>query len=148
MNVIVSRTFSKIYGLAGLRIGYLVAKPDLIKKISKYAGDFPVSQTALAAAQSCLGDEEWMKSVRMRNAEARGVLTDYLDKRKIVPGKSVTNFVFFPATKDGKTILAKMDEKGYLMRIWDYKQKEWCRVSIGTADEMRGFVKAFDEILS
>jgi histidinol-phosphate aminotransferase len=148
MDVIVSRTFSKVYGLAGLRIGYLVAKPDLIKKISKYAGDFPVSQTALAAAQSCLGDEEWMKSVRTRNAEARAVLTDYLDKKKIVAGKSVTNFVFFPATKDGKTILSRMDEKGYLMRIWDYKQKEWCRVSIGTADEMRGFVKAFDDVIS
>jgi len=147
-NVIVSRTFSKIYGLAGLRIGYLVAKPDLIRKVSQYAGDFPVSQTALAAAQSCLGDEAWMKLVRTKNTEARAVLTDYLDKNKIGQGRSVTNFVFFPAAKDGKTILSKMDDKGYLMRIWDYKQKEWCRVSIGTADEMRGFVKAFDEVIS
>jgi histidinol-phosphate aminotransferase len=147
-NVIVSRTFSKIYGLAGLRIGYLVAKPDLIKKVAKYAGDFPVSQTALAAAQSCLGDEAWMKFVRAKNAEARSVLTDYLDKNKVAQGKSVTNFVFFPAAKDGKTILSRMEEKGYLMRIWDYKQKEWCRVSIGTADEMRRFVKAFDEVIS
>ncbi len=55
MNVVVSRTFSKIYGLAGLRIGYLVAKPDLIKKISQYGGDFPFSQTAIAAAKASLG---------------------------------------------------------------------------------------------
>jgi len=61
-------------------------------------------------------------------------------------GKSVTNFVFFPAPKDGKTILTTMEQKGFLMRIWDYKNREWCRVSIGTQDEMTRFVKAFDEI--
>jgi histidinol-phosphate/aromatic aminotransferase/cobyric acid decarboxylase-like protein len=41
-----------------------------------------------------------------------------------------------------------MEEKGYLIRIWDYKEREWCRVSIGTLNEMNGFVKAFDEVIS
>jgi histidinol-phosphate aminotransferase len=148
MNVVVSRTFSKIYGLAGLRIGYLVAKPDLIKKISKYGGDFPYSQTAIAAAKASLGDESFMAMVRSKNAAARKVLTDYLDQHKIFYGKSLTNFVFFPAQKDGKTILSKMEERGYLMRIWDYQQKEWCRVSIGTEEEMKGFVKSFSDFVS
>jgi len=148
MNVIVCRTFSKIYGLAGMRIGYIVAKPDLIKKISKYGGDFPISQTALAAATASLGDENFMSMVRSKNAAARKVMTDYLDQRKYFYGKSLTNFVFFPAPKDGKTILKKMEEAGYLMRIWDYQQKEWCRVSIGTEDEMKGFVKAFGDFVS
>lgn len=147
MNVIVSRTFSKVYGLAGLRIGYLVAKPDLVKKISKYGGDFPFSQTAIAAAKASLGDESFMAIVRSKNATARKVLTDYLDQHKIFYGKSLTNFVFFPAQKDGKTILSKMEERGYLMRIWDYQQKEWCRVSIGTEEEMKGFVKAFGDLV-
>ena len=146
MNVIVSRTFSKVYGLAGLRIGYIIARPDLIKKISKYAGDFPVSQTAIAAARASLGDDTFMAMVRSKNTVARKVLTDYLDQRKMFYGKSLTNFVFFPAPKDGKTILSKMEEQGYLMRIWDYQQREWCRVSIGTQDEMKGFVKAFEEV--
>lgn len=148
MNVVVSRTFSKVYGLAGMRIGYIVAKPDLIKKISKYGGDFPMSQTAIAAAQASLGDESFMAMVRTKNAAARKVMTDYLEQRKYLYGKSLTNFVFFPAPKDGKTILKKMEEAGYLMRIWDYQQKEWCRVSIGTEDEMRGFVKAFGDFVS
>jgi len=147
MNVVVSRTFSKVYGLAGLRIGYLVAKPDLIKKISQYGGDFPYSQTAIAAAKASLGDENFMAMVRTKNAVARKVLTDYLDQHKIFHGKSLTNFVFFPAQKDGKTILKTMEERGYLMRIWDYQQKEWCRVSIGTEDEMKGFVKAFGDFV-
>jgi hypothetical protein len=61
-------------------------------------------------------------------------------------GKSQTNVVLFPAPMDGKTILSKLDEKGFLIRVWDYQQKEWCRVSIGTADEMKAFVKVFDEV--
>ncbi len=148
MNVIVARTFSKVYGLAGLRIGYLISRPDLIKKVSKYCGDFPVSQPAIAAAKASLGNEAFMSMVRTKNAEARAVLTDYLDQHKIHYGKSVTNFVFWPAPMEGKQLLAKMDERGYLMRIWDYDQKEWCRVSIGTLDEMRGFVKSFGEVCS
>jgi histidinol-phosphate aminotransferase len=148
LNVIISRTFSKIYGLAGMRIGYLVARPDIIARIAQYAGDIPMSQTAIAAAMASLGDESFMKLTRTKNTEARAVLTGYLEKNKIFYGASVTNFVFFPAGKDGKTILSGMEEKGYLMRIWDYKQKEWCRVSIGTLEEMTGFVKAFDEVMA
>jgi histidinol-phosphate aminotransferase len=147
-NVVVSRTFSKIFGLAGLRIGYVVAHPDVIKKLSKFGDSISASQTAIAAAQASLGDEEFMQMVRQKNAEARKVLTDYLESRKYLHGKSEINVVFFPAPKDGKTILTKTEEKGYLIRIWEYQGKEWCRVSIGTTDEMKGFVKAFDEVIS
>jgi len=147
-NVVVSRTFSKIFGLAGLRIGYIVAHPDIIKKVQKFGDTISASQTAIAAAQASLGDEEFMQMVRVKNAEARKVLTDYLESKKYKHGKSEINVVFFPAPKDGKTILAKMEEKGYLIRIWDYQGMEWCRVSIGTTDEMKGFVKAFDEVIS
>ena len=144
-NVIVCRTFSKIYGLAGLRLGYLVAKPSLIQKIETYGGDIPMSQTGIAAALTSLGDSTLMNLTRTKNAEARAVLTNYLDSKNIFYGKSHTNFVFFSAPTSGKTILTKMEEKGYLMRIWEYQNKEWCRVSIGTIDEMKGFVKAFSE---
>lgn len=147
-NVIVARTFSKIYGLAGLRIGYTVAKPEITRKISSYGDEISASQTAIAAAVASLGDENFMSMVRAKNAEARKILTDYLERKKYPHGKSVINVVFFPAPADGKTILARCEEKGYLIRIWDYQNKEWCRVSIGTADEMRGFVKAFEEVIS
>jgi histidinol-phosphate aminotransferase len=145
-NVIVSRTFSKIYGLAGLRLGYLVAKPEIIRKIQKYGGDIPMSQTGIAAAIACLGDEDFMKLTRAKNAEARIVLTRYLDSKKYFYGKSLTNFVFFEAPTSGRTILNKLAEQGYLIRIWDYQQKEWCRVSIGTVEEMNGFVKALKHV--
>lgn len=147
MNVIVSRTFSKIHGLAGLRVGYIIAKPELINRIASYQHDIPVSTGSIAAAKACLGDEDFMKLTRTKNLEARAILTNYLDKSKIPYGKTYTNFVFFPAPKAGNTILTKMEEKGYLMRIWDYQDREWCRASIGTSDEMKGFVKAFDEVV-
>jgi len=148
LNVIVSRTFSKIYGLAGIRIGYIIAKPDIVKRINAFSHDIPVSHTAIAAAMAAYGDEPFMALTRTKNKEARSVLTSYLDKRKITYGNTVTNFVFFPAPKEGKLILTKMEEKGYLMRIWDYKGLEWCRISVGTLQEMNGFVKAFDEVIS
>jgi histidinol-phosphate aminotransferase len=147
-NLIVSKTFSKIYGLAGLRIGYIVAHPDVLKKVGKYGDTISPSQTALAAAKASLGDEDFMKMTREKNAIARKVLTDYLDQKKIFYGKPRTNVLLFPAPKDGKTILTQLEEKGFLIRIWEYQQKEWCRVSIGTAEEMKSFVKVFDEVIA
>lgn len=147
MNVIVSRTFSKIHGLAGLRVGYIIAKPELVNRIASYQHDIPVSTGSIAAAKACLGDEDFMKMTRAKNLVARATLTNYLDQKGISYGKTFTNFVFFPAPKAGNMILANMEEKGYLMRIWDYQDREWCRVSIGTMEEMKGFVKAFDEVI-
>jgi histidinol-phosphate aminotransferase len=147
-NLIVSRTFSKAYGLAGLRIGYIVCHPDLGKKIGQFGDTISPSQTALAAATTMLSDDEFVKSCREKNNASRKVLTDYLDKKKFQYGDSKTNVVFFLAPKDGKAILSKLDEKGFLIRVWEYQQKEWCRVSIGTKEEMTGFVKAFDEVIA
>jgi histidinol-phosphate aminotransferase len=147
-NIVVSKTFSKIYGLAGLRIGYVVGHPDTLKKIGQYGDTISPSQTAIAAAKASLGDEDFMKLTRGKNAIARKVLTDYLDQKKIFYGNSTTNVVLFPAPKDGKKILSQLDEKGFLIRVWDYQQKEWCRVSIGTQDEMKAFVKVFDEVVA
>lgn len=147
-NVIVSRTFSKIYGLAGLRIGYIVAKPDLIQKMVKYQTGTICSQPALAAAKASLGDEDFMAYTRKMNAEARQHLFNYLDSKKWFYGKSQANVVFFPAPKPGKQILEETEKRGYQIRIWDYQGKEWCRVSIGTLDEMKGFTKVFDEVVS
>lgn len=147
-NLLVTRTFSKIYGLAGLRIGYAIGHPDTLKKIGQYGDTISPSQTAIAAAKATLGDEDFMKLVREKNAVARKVLTDFLDQKKIFYGKSVNNVVLFPASMDGKKILSTLEEKGYLIRIWEYQNKEWCRVSIGTEDEMKGFVKAFDGMVS
>lgn len=145
-NVVISRTFSKIYGLAGLRIGYVVARPDLIRKISRYQMGIPISQLAIAAAKVSLGDNTFMELSRTKNNEARKILTHYLDSKKFFYGKSHTNFVFFDPQFNAQEIMSKLADQGIAIRVWDYNGKQWCRVSIGTAEEMKTFVKSFEGI--
>ena len=147
-NVIVSRTFSKVYGLAGLRVGYLIGQPDTLKKMAEKQIWGNNNQAGLAAAKASLEDKDFVAMTRKKNAEARQHLFNYLDSKKWSYGKSMANVVFFPAPIDGKTILEETEKKGYQIRVWDYQDKEWCRVSIGTLDEMKGFTKAFDQVIS
>ncbi len=147
-NVIVSRTFSKVYGLAGLRVGYVVASPATIKRMSNFQMGPIMNQAAIAAAKASLGDGEFAAYTRQKNGEALKFFTNYLDNKKWMYGKSRTNCVLFPAPKDGKMILTETEKKGFQIRIWDYQGKEWCRVSIGTLEEMKQFVKAFDEVVA
>ena len=146
-NVVVSKTFSKVYGLAGLRLGYVVGRPDLVKKIDKYHMGIANNQPALAAAKASLGDIDFMDYCRRKNAEARKHLTDYLDKKGIWYAKSHTNFVFFPAKIDAALVLSKLAEKGIRIRVWDYKDQQWFRVSIGTLEEMKIFTREFDSLV-
>ncbi len=146
-QVMVSRTFSKVYGLAGLRIGYAVAPPDVVRKLQRFQMGPVINQAALAAAKVSLNDKAFAELTRKKNTEALNFFQQYLDNKKWFHGKSRTNCVLFPAPKDGQTILAETEKRGYQIRVWDYQGKEWCRVSIGTLDEMKGFVKAFDEIV-
>jgi histidinol-phosphate aminotransferase len=147
-NVIVSRTFSKIYGLAGMRVGYIIAPPDIVRSLSKRQTGTIINRAALAAAEVTLGDSTFMEYTRKKNAEARKHLTDYLDSKKWFYGKSLTNKVFFPSPRKGSEILAETEKRGFQIRIWDYQQREWCRVSIGTLEEMKAFTRAFDEIVA
>ena len=146
-NVVVSKTFSKIYGLAGLRLGYLIAKPELTARIARYHMGISNNQPAIAAAKACFGDKDFMESCRRKNAEARAHLTSYLDKKGIWHADSHTNFVFFEAKENASQVLSKLDERGIAIRLWDYNQRQWYRVSMGTLDEMNIFTKAFDEIV-
>jgi histidinol-phosphate aminotransferase len=145
-NIIVSRTFSKIYGLAGCRIGYIVAQPEMIKKITKYQTGIPSNISGVAAAKASLGDEAFMELSRKKNAEARQHLTSYLKQKGLFYGESLTNFVFFDPKSDAKQILDKMLERNIIIRVWDYQDKQWLRVSIGTLEEMKTFTKAYEEI--
>ena len=146
-NVVVSRTFSKIYGLAGLRLGYVVGRPDLVKRIDKFHMGIANNQPALAAAKASLGDTAFMELSRKKNAEARKHLTDYLDKKGIWYAKSHTNFLFFPAKSDAAAVMSKLAERGIGIRVWDYKDQQWFRVSIGTLEEMKVFTREFDTMV-
>ncbi len=146
-NVIVSRTFSKVHGLAGLRIAYAIAPPDVIKKLARFQMGAVINQAALAAAKASLEDHEFAIYTRKKNNEALAYFSNYLSSKGWIHGKSRANVVLFPAPKSGKQILEQTLAKGFQIRVWDYKEKEWCRVSIGTLEEMKLFTKAFDEVI-
>jgi histidinol-phosphate aminotransferase len=149
-NVILTRTFSKIYGMAGLRIGYAVAHPDLIKKLRDHqmgGGLMTVSNTTLAAAQAALSDKEFNEDCRVKNAQARLYTINHLKERGFDIKSSATSFAFFPIEMEGQAFLGGMRNEGVGVRVWDYKGRQWCRVSIGTMDEMKLFTSAIDKVL-
>ena len=145
-NVIVSRTASKIHGLAGLRVGFAIARPDIIERLSRFATGNPNS-FGMQAARASLEDAQYQSFVKQRNAEGRALLTTALTKlgKRVAP--SQTNFVFFNVGMPLATFQTAMRTKGFLVGRAFPPYLDWCRVSIGTPDEMKAFVSALPEAL-
>ncbi|WP_025763656.1 pyridoxal phosphate-dependent aminotransferase [Dyadobacter tibetensis] len=145
-NVIVARTFSKIMGMAGIRVGYMAALPSFIEQISKITrGGMGISYTSIFAASASLDDKDFQGNTRKLNHEAKQYLYTELKNRGYEYIPSYTNFVLFPITFPGKELLTKMASKGVAVRSFDIMDKTWCRVSIGTMDEMKAFVGALNQ---
>ena len=154
-NVIISRTFSKVYGMAGLRIGYLVLRPgladDLFGKYSPYGRPNIMAQTnvlAVAAASEALKDTDFYKfSLKKANEEKDKIykLLDYLDLKYV---KSSTNFVFFESKKHIDKLSAEMLEKGVRVGRPFPPFYDWCRISTGTSEEVDIFIDSMLEIYS
>jgi histidinol-phosphate aminotransferase len=145
--VIVARTFSKIMGMAGIRVGYIAAQPAFLETINKITrGGMGISYTSIFAASASLDDKDFQGNTRKLNHEAKTYLYENLDKMgyKYIP--SYTNFVLFPISISGKELLTKMTAKGIAVRSFDIQNKPWCRVSIGTMDEMKAFVGALGQL--
>ena len=152
-NVIISRTFSKVYGLAGLRIGYLVLKPELADQLfgdySVYRRPNIMAQTnvlAVSAASEALKDEDFYKfSLDKANAEKDKIykLLDYLNLKYI---KSSTNFVFFESKKHINELSEQMLEKGVMVGRPFPPFYDWCRISTGTSEEVDVFMQAMLEV--
>ncbi|GAB2787119.1 histidinol-phosphate transaminase [Rhabdobacter roseus] len=146
-NVIVARTFSKIMGMAGIRVGYMAAQPEFLAQIQKITrGGMGISYTSIFAASASMDDTEFQVTTRKLNHEAKLYLYENLDKMgyKYIP--SYTNFVIFPIGMSGRDLLSKMSAKGIGVRAFEIQNKPWCRVSIGTMDEMKLFVGALQQI--
>lgn len=154
-NVIISRTFSKVYGMAGLRIGYLVLKPELADglfgKYSPYGRPNIMAQTnvlAVAAASEALKDTDFYKfSLKKANEEKDKIykLLDYLDLKYV---KSSTNFVFFESKKHIDKLSAEMLEKGVRVGRPFPPFYDWCRISTGTSEEVDRFIESMLEVYS
>ena len=137
-SVVVSRTASKLHGLAGLRCGFAIARPDIIKKLQQYVSGDPNVFGQLAANAS-IQDLEYQTFIKQKNQEGRTLLLNTLASlgRKVAP--SQTNFVFFHTGKAIQPVQQYFLSKGFIVGRAFPPFNDWCRVSIGTPDEMKQF---------
>lgn len=146
-NVIVARTFSKLYGFAGLRCGYVVAQPDTVKALSKYAvGAMSLSATTVAAALAAYQEKDFLQDAYRKTMASKEYLYTVLKKEGYEYIPSSTNFVLFPIKMEGMRFSAEMANRGVSIRFWKFNNKDWCRVSIGRMDEMQTFAEAFKQL--
>ncbi len=146
-NIIVARTFSKLYGFAGLRVGYIMAQPDMIKKLSDYTeGPMSISATSLQAAIASYQDTEFLQGALKKTIASRDYLYEVLKKEGYSYIPSSANFVLFPIKMDGPQFADEMMKRSVGVRHWKLNNKDYCRVSIGRMDEMEAFAAAFKEL--
>jgi len=146
-NIVVLRTFSKIHGLAGLRIGYAVGPADLIEVLHKTRQPFNVNSIAQIGALAALDDGEHQRQTKRVIDEGRAYLHEQLGKMKIpfVPGTA--NFVMLNVG-DGHAIFEKLLRQGIIVRpLKGYSLPEWVRVSIGTMEENKKLIAALKEVM-
>ena len=146
-NIIVARTFSKLYGFAGLRCGYVVAQPATLKDLSKYAvGNMSLSAPTVAAAIASYQEKEFLQDALKKTLASKEFLYSVLKKEGYEYIPSSANFVMFPIKMEGARFATEMSNRGVGIRFWKFNDKDWCRVSIGRMDEMQLFADAFKQI--
>ena len=148
-DVIVARTFSKIHGMAGLRIGYMIGKEETLNKISEITrGGMGITGPSIMAATTSMDGQGFLDSCKNKITEARNFTMNYLKENNYSYLPSQTNFVIFEIPMEGKVFLEKIYAKKVAVRAFKFWDKNWCRVSIGTLDEMKLFTKTLGEILA
>lgn len=146
-NLVVTRTFSKAYALAGLRIGYAVAHPGLIAVMERVRESFNVNLMGLAAAEAALDDEQHLRWTLARNAEQREALARGLRERGWFVHPSQTNFLLVEFGADAPAIEAGLLGQGVVVRpMAGYGLPDCLRITVGNADENRRLFAALDGI--
>ena len=146
-NVIVSKTFSKVYGLAGIRIGYLIARPDIAARLKKSIMAM-TNVLAIAAAEEALKDDEFYKFSIAKNAEGKENMYKTLDDIGLDYIKSHTNFVFFQSGRHINDLSEAMAKKGVLIGRPFPPLYNWARISTGTTEEVNAFCDALKSVYS
>ena len=144
-NVIVSKTFSKVYGLAGIRIGYLIARPDIADRLKSNIMAM-TNVLAIAAATEALKDDEFYKFSITKNMEGKNLIYQTLDDLKLPYVKSHTNFVFFNSGRHISKLSTQMKNEGVAIGRPFPPLYDWARISTGTTSEVTAFCNALKKI--
>jgi histidinol-phosphate aminotransferase len=148
-NLVVTRTFSKGYGLAGLRVGYLLAHPGLVAVLERVRESFNVNGPGLAACEAALADHVHLAWVRRQNAAEREALADALAARGLAVSPSQTNFLLVDFGRDAAPVEAGLVARGVVPRpMAGYGLPTCLRLTVGLRDENRRLLQALDEVLA
>ncbi len=146
------RTFSKGYGLAGLRVGYGIGAPDLIRAFDKVRNHFGVGRIAQAGALAALADQDWLARVKAEVAAAREGLSAIARANGLVPLPSATNFVTMDCGGDGaraRRVLQGLIARDVFVRMPFVAPQDRCiRVSCGRAADLEAFARVLPEALA
>ena len=147
-NLLIMRTFSKIYGLAGLRLGYGIAHPLLISAMEKVRQPFNINSLIQAGALAALDDDEHLRRTRENNRAGLRFFTEELGRLKLESIPSEANFVLV-RVGDGHQVFERMQRTGVITRpMGGYKLPEWIRITIGTSQENERCLAALKNALT
>jgi histidinol-phosphate aminotransferase len=149
-NLIVLRTFSKIYALAGLRVGYGMARADIVRALHQVRPPFNVNSLAQAAAQASLADPGQVPRSREVNHEGRAYLTRELEARGMGVTPTQANFIFIDTARDARRLGEELLCRGVVVRVgdWIFGSPTYIRVTIGTPGQNERFIEALDAAIS
>ncbi|NOD92962.1 pyridoxal phosphate-dependent aminotransferase [Ruegeria sp. HKCCD4884] len=151
-RVIRMRTFSKVYGLAGARVGYALGAPDLIAAFNKVRNHFGMNRAAQAGALAALQDQAWLSHIQARITEARDRIAAIARENGLDPLPSATNFVTIDCGRDGdfaKVVLDSLVAQGIFVRMpFAAPQNRCIRVSCGEAADLDAFAAALPKALA
>ncbi|MBP0622218.1 histidinol-phosphate transaminase [Cupriavidus consociatus] len=151
-NLMVSRTFSKAYGLAGLRIGYAVAQPALTDLLNRIRQPFNVNSVAQAAATAALGDAEFLRRSAELNRAGKAQLVEGFDRLGLEYVPSSGNFMLVRVGDDdgaGARINVALLKQGVIVRpVGNYNLPRWLRVTVGLPEENAAFIAALERALA
>jgi len=146
-GLVISRTFSKAYGLAGCRVGYAVADAALLAVVNRFREPFNVNMIAQAAALGALSDKTWVLEHVQVCKQERAVLEAALSQRNNLAAPSLGNFVLFKH-EQALDIAKLLEQKGVIVRpLAPYGMPDVLRVSVGTKEENQKFINKLDEVL-
>jgi len=147
-NLIVTRTFSKAYGLAGLRVGYAVSDPQVADVLNRVRQPFNVNSAALAAAEAALGDSDHLRRSVAVNRSGMKQLADAFDDMGLEHIPSVANFIAVRMPKPGADIFDALLREGVIVRpIAEYGMPDFIRVTVGLEEENDRFIDALRKVI-
>jgi len=147
-NIIVTRTFSKMYALAGLRIGYGIADPEIISLLNRLREPFNVNSVAQAAALAALKDSRYYRKLAGKFKQQREYLYKNLARVGLRYQKSAANFILVDVKKDSTQVAKQLLKKGVIVRDMSFwKLKGFIRITVGTQQENKKLISTLEEVI-